>query len=139
MRIEMVKAALVRGHVCEAVSELVRNPMNRDVPAGGAMFLVGLFSDIEMLLGVPVEDILDDINVTQTVRDAILDREGPGGTILAAVEAYTTGDWEGADDLELFHSLCNIAASRPYVMEIKKPASASSAAASAARRQQEGG
>jgi hypothetical protein len=49
------------------------------------------------------------------------------------------GDWEGADDLELFHSLCNIAASRPYVMEIKKPASASSAAASAARRQQEGG
>ena len=96
MRIEMVKAALVRGHFCEAVSELARNPLNRDVPAGGAMFLVGLFSDIEMLLGVPVEEILEDINVTKTVRDAILHREGPGGSILAAVEAYTSGDWEGA-------------------------------------------
>jgi hypothetical protein len=49
------------------------------------------------------------------------------------------GDWEGADDLELFHSLCDIAATRPYVMEIKKPASAASAAASAARRRQEQG
>ncbi len=42
------------------------------------------------------------------------------------------GAWEGADDLELFHSLIDISV-RPYVMEIKKPASASSAAASAAR------
>lgn len=50
------------------------------------------------------------------------------------------GDWEGADDLELFHSLCDIAASRPYVLEIKKPASASLAAASAARyRKEQGG
>lgn len=44
------------------------------------------------------------------------------------------GTWEGADDVELFHALFNIAAPRPYVLEIKKPASASLAAASAARR-----
>ncbi len=48
------------------------------------------------------------------------------------------GAWEGADDLELFHSLVDVS-KRPYVMEIKKPASASSAAASAARRAREGG
>ncbi len=96
MRTEMVRAALVRGRMCEAVSDVVRNPMNRDVPAGGSMFLVGLFSDIEMLLGVPVEEILEDINVTDAVRAAILDREGPGGTILEAVEAYIDADWEPA-------------------------------------------
>ena len=94
---EMVKAALVRGHMCEAVSEVVRTPGNRDLPAGGSMFLIGLFSDIEMLLGVLVEEILDDINVSSTVRAAILDREGPGGIILAAVEAYTDADWERAN------------------------------------------
>jgi hypothetical protein len=44
------------------------------------------------------------------------------------------GAWEGADDLELFHALYNIAAPRPYVLEIKKPMSARLAAASAARR-----
>ncbi len=49
------------------------------------------------------------------------------------------GDWEGTDeDLSLFHDLYSVAAPRPYVMEIKKPASATSAAASAARRAKEG-
>jgi predicted DsbA family dithiol-disulfide isomerase len=49
------------------------------------------------------------------------------------------GAWEGADDMELFHALYNIAAPRPYVLEIKKPASARLSAASAASRQTSGG
>ncbi len=97
MQTEMVKAALVRGYVCESVSELVRNPMNPDVPPGGSMFLVGLFSDIEMLLGVPLEEMIEDINLTDTVRAALLDRAGPGGTILAAVDAYCDADWKLAE------------------------------------------
>jgi predicted DsbA family dithiol-disulfide isomerase len=43
------------------------------------------------------------------------------------------GAWEGSDDLELFYALCNVAATRPYVLEIKKPVSAALAEASAAR------
>ena len=50
------------------------------------------------------------------------------------------GEWEGTDeDLSLFHSIVDVSAPRPYVMEIKKPASATSAAASAARRAKENG
>jgi hypothetical protein len=44
------------------------------------------------------------------------------------------GTWEGTEDVELFHALGNIAATRPYVLEIKKPVSATLAAASAAAR-----
>ena len=50
-----------------------------------------------------------------------------------------SGAWEGPDDVELFHALYNIAAPRPYVMEIKKPASATVAAASEARRRTDEG
>lgn len=49
------------------------------------------------------------------------------------------GAWEGPDDMELFHALYNLAATRPYVMEVKKPASAAVAAASEARQRQERG
>jgi hypothetical protein len=49
------------------------------------------------------------------------------------------GAWEGPEDMDLFHALYNTAATRPYVMEIKKPVSAASAAASEARRRQEQG
>jgi len=43
------------------------------------------------------------------------------------------GTWEGSEDLEFFYDLFKVAL-RPYVLEIKKPASANLAAASAARR-----
>jgi hypothetical protein len=49
------------------------------------------------------------------------------------------GAWEGPDDMELFHALVNITATRPYVLEIKKPVSAALAAASAARNRQMAG
>ena len=49
------------------------------------------------------------------------------------------GAWEGPDDMELFHAIVNVAATRPYMLEIKKPASASLAAASARSRQAQGG
>jgi predicted DsbA family dithiol-disulfide isomerase len=42
------------------------------------------------------------------------------------------GAWEGADDLDLFDDLAKLA-KRPYVLEVKKPASAVLAAVSAAR------
>ena len=43
------------------------------------------------------------------------------------------GTWEGSEDLEFFYDLFKVAL-RPYVLEIKKPASSNLAAASAARR-----
>jgi predicted DsbA family dithiol-disulfide isomerase len=49
------------------------------------------------------------------------------------------GAWEGPDDMEVFHAIVNVAATRPYMLEIKKPASASLAAASARSRQAQGG
>ncbi|MBM3223418.1 MAG: hypothetical protein FJZ47_06415 [Candidatus Tectomicrobia bacterium] len=43
------------------------------------------------------------------------------------------GAWEGSDDMELFYDLHKLA-TRPCVLEVKKPTSAKLAAASAARR-----
>ncbi|GIX48984.1 MAG: hypothetical protein KatS3mg131_3195 [Candidatus Tectimicrobiota bacterium] len=43
------------------------------------------------------------------------------------------GDWEGTDDLEFFYALYQVAATRPYVLEIKKPVSAALARAAEAR------
>jgi predicted DsbA family dithiol-disulfide isomerase len=49
------------------------------------------------------------------------------------------GAWEGPDDMELFQSVVAVAAKRPYMLEIKKPVSASLASASARSRQTQGG
>jgi protein-disulfide isomerase-like protein with CxxC motif len=62
------------------------------------------------------------------VPTILFDGQEPSFVKLAA------GEWEGTDDVELFYALSNMVATRPYVMEVKKPVSANLAAASAARR-----
>jgi protein-disulfide isomerase-like protein with CxxC motif len=62
------------------------------------------------------------------VPTILFDEQQPTFVKLAA------GEWEGPDDMELFHALVNMVSTRPYVLEVKKPASAVLAAASAARR-----
>lgn len=79
---------------------------------------------------------LQGVRVTAGTCAKVVLREGDGQqpTFVKLAE----GKWEGTDDdLELFRALTTTAP-RPYVMEIKKPASATAAAASAARREREG-
>jgi c-di-GMP-related signal transduction protein len=97
MRLEMIKSALQRGRMCELLGDAVRSAINRELPSGGTLFLVGLFSHLDALLGVDMKTILDDIDVTRDVRDALLGYQGKAGTVLQGVVAYTEGDWEAAE------------------------------------------
>ncbi len=98
MRIELIKDALLRARMAEAVGDLIRQSRERaNVPSSGSMFLIGLFSRIDHLLGVSVEDLLAELDVAPEVHDALVDRTGVAGTILGAVEAYSEADWDGAE------------------------------------------
>lgn len=97
MRVEMIKSALLRGRMCELLGDQSRNALNRDMPSGGMLFLVGLFSHLDALMGVEMSRILDDIDVAREVRDALLSYEGKAGSLLKGVTAYTEGDWDEVD------------------------------------------
>jgi len=90
---ELIKDAIVRGRMCELVGDVARTATRRDIPSGGSLFLIGLFSHIDLLMGVPLETVIADIDVAPEVRAALLGREGKAGTILSGIEAYTQADW----------------------------------------------
>ena len=97
MRVEMIKSALLRGRMCELLGDQARSAMNRDMPTGGLLFLVGLFSHLDALLGVEMSQILDDIDVAKEVREALLGYQGKAGALLKGVTSYTEGEWEQAE------------------------------------------
>lgn len=97
VRIEIVKATLQRARMCEMLGNNMRSSLRREIPSPGALFLAGLFAQIDQLVGAPLEEILQDIHVTSEVRAALLDREGHAGSILRSAEAYAEADWEGAE------------------------------------------
>lgn len=97
MRTEIIKAALLRARMCEILGSSLRGVARREMPSAGALFLVGLFAQIDQLVGTPIPEVLEEIDVTDEVRDALLERRGHAGRILASAEAYAAADWKSAE------------------------------------------
>ncbi len=85
---EAVMMALVRARFCEIMSEQVgyANP--------GTRFLVGLLSTMDRLLGIPMEQVLERLPVSDDVRDALLWSRGPHSDVIRFAAAYEKADWD---------------------------------------------
>lgn len=62
-------------------------------------FVVGIFSLLDAMLSIPMQDALQLINIPTAVRDALLKHEGVFGELLQLAEAC-----ESSDDLAFDHS-----------------------------------
>lgn len=89
LSVELVHLAVQRARLCELLGEW-RGRTEEEEP----LFLVGLFSMLDALLRVPVERIVESVDLAPDVRDALLHRGGPYAPALELVEAYERGAWD---------------------------------------------
>jgi len=82
---ESMTTALVRARMCEL--------LGRRVPGGRSdvAFTVGMLSGLDVLLGIPLEDVLRDLPIDDDVRAAVLEHAGASGQLLADVIDYQLG------------------------------------------------
>lgn len=78
----LLEAAIVRGRLAEILGQKVM-PKNE----AETLFVVGMFSLLDRLLCIPMEDVLAKIQVSDAVSDALLSRSGVYGPFLALAEA----------------------------------------------------
>ena len=89
-------AAVRRGLLME---ELVRH--SADADQRGEMFICGVFSLLDRMMGQPLSDLLHSIPVPDTVRAALVDQSGPYQgflDVVRAVEAESVYDVRAAAD-----------------------------------------
>jgi c-di-GMP phosphodiesterase len=88
VELEIANLSLTRARLCERIAEEygVR-------PARGPLFMVGLFSMLDSLLGVPMSDLVVRLDLATDVSRALVGREDFYGATLALVEAYEKGSW----------------------------------------------
>jgi len=93
----MTKKAITRGRFVELMGQGM-------LPAGEAdnLFVVGMFSLIDQLLGVPMQEVLAKVQLSGAVQQAILAREGVYAPFLALAEACET---DGAQAARLSEAL----------------------------------
>lgn len=85
----LMQTAVIRGRFAELLGQCF-------LPKGEAenLFVAGMFSLLDRLLGIPMEQVLEKIQLSGEVSEALLSREGIYGSFIALAEAceLNTGD-----------------------------------------------
>jgi c-di-GMP phosphodiesterase len=89
---ELSVAALTRARMCEMLA-LKINQRNRP----DAYFTVGLLSTLDAFLDAPLEELLSNLSLSETLNKAMLSYAGPEGMVLKVVRAHEQGHWQDID------------------------------------------
>ena len=85
----LLQLATTRGKLLELMTLVVRP---NDAAAADRAFTVGIMSLADALFSIPMCDILDNVEVADDVRAALLGREGQFGTMLRVAELLEAAD-----------------------------------------------
>ncbi len=78
----LMKTSITRGHLTELLGESYFEKHDRD-----NLFIVGVFSLLDAILKMPMEQVLEKIQLPESVNEALLRREGIYGPFLLLTEA----------------------------------------------------
>ncbi|MDZ4211710.1 MAG: EAL domain-containing protein [Methylotenera sp.] len=78
----LMKTSITRGRLTELLGETYFEKHDRD-----NLFIVGVFSLLDAILKMPMDKVLDKIQLPETVTEALLTREGIYGPFLQLTEA----------------------------------------------------
>ncbi|MDL2237528.1 HDOD domain-containing protein [Christensenellaceae bacterium OttesenSCG-928-K19] len=86
---EFIKMSFMRGQFCSELYDYAK-----DMPiVKSEAYLLGMFSTMDYILGVPMEDALAQLSISDDIKIALLTQEGRCGTLYKMVLAYERGDW----------------------------------------------
>lgn len=88
----LMQAAVIRGRFAELLGHgfLPKNEAEN-------LFVAGMFSLLDRLLGIPMEEVLENLQLSEPVEQALLSREGMYGPFLALAEACESHDGNAGD------------------------------------------
>ncbi len=94
---EFIKVSFLRANFCAELMQYTRVvPLTKS-----DAYLMGMFSTIEALMGVPLEEALSELNLSHHIINALTRQEGSAGLLYKLVLNYEKGDWVAmADDAE---------------------------------------
>ena len=91
---ELLITSLVRASFCEAIAA--------DAGMKGKeldLFFIGMLSVVDALVDRPIKEILDEINISDEVKEALTGGETPAANVLQLIVAYQQADWDKVSDM----------------------------------------
>jgi len=90
----LMKTAVTRGRLTELLGRDMLEAAERD-----NLFIVGVFSLLDAMLEMPMDEVLEKLSLPESVTDALLHRQGIYGPFLELTEACEEGDSNHIENL----------------------------------------
>jgi len=88
---EITRLSLIRAKFAENLAQSFDIPLK-----SGLLFISGLFSLLDVILQMPLQDAFDEVAVDVEIREALLNRRGIVHEVMSLVFAYERADWHNA-------------------------------------------
>ena len=88
------RTAITRGRLCELLGSHYMSKSEQD-----NLFITGVFSLLDAMLDTPMEDIMDRLIIQEDIAEALLNRSGIYGPVLALAEACESQDLTRTEEL----------------------------------------
>ncbi|MFZ5808894.1 MAG: EAL and HDOD domain-containing protein [Chloroflexota bacterium] len=92
---ELTILAMVRARMSELLAS------NAKLAAPDSFFLAGLLSALDAIMDMPLEQLLENINLSQEIKQGLLEGKGLIGQAIQCVLAYEQANWESVVFLNL--------------------------------------
>ena len=86
---ELYSLALQRAQFCHLMSRYRQFQQHQD-----HAFLIGLFSVLDALLDAPLNELIEELPLTDEIKSALVDRKGAIGALLDIEECYEQANWQ---------------------------------------------
>ncbi|MFT6895611.1 MAG: EAL and modified HD-GYP domain-containing signal transduction protein [Paraglaciecola sp.] len=91
---ELTLMSLARAHFCEQLT--THTNQRSAVPAA---FLVGLLSLLDAMLDADINELMEKLPLSQSIKDSIVLRKGAQAPFLLLSESFEKGQWQEVEDL----------------------------------------
>lgn len=91
---ELFRISLVRGHFLESMASLAGMRKSRN-----ALFMLGLFSLMDVIVGLPMEEVVELTQLSESISAPLLTHEGKSADLLKVAENYERGNWDLATQI----------------------------------------
>ena len=91
---ELIRTSIIRAKFCESIGRYF-------IPEAeeSELFLTGLFSLMDAILDCPMTAAIENLPLSDTVREALLTEQGPAGDLLHLIRCYEAGQWEDCQSI----------------------------------------
>jgi c-di-GMP-related signal transduction protein len=90
---ELIRTSIIRARMLELMAEDSGKSNSND------FFMLGLFSLIDAMLDNSMAFLMEQLPLTNPVKDALCKGEGSMSSFLQAIESYETGNWERFEEI----------------------------------------